>query len=63
MAHCHLRQVDGCWDIPRASWRQGKCRGYFEILPTIAAITLLSVEGSWDEALLRGMGCVPYYAK
>lgn len=63
MAQGHLRQVDGCGDMPRASQRQGKHRGDFETLPTIAAIALLSVEGSWDEALLRGMGCVPYYAK
>ena len=63
MAHCHLRQVDGCGDVPRASQRQAKHRGDLETMPTIAAISLLSGEGSWDEALLRGMGCVPYYRK
>lgn len=45
MAHCHLRQVHQCGDMPRASQRQGKCRGDFETLPTIAATTLLTLCG------------------
>lgn len=50
MSHCHLRQVGRCGDLSRASLGQGKCKWDFSAPPTIAAVTLLAMEGSCSEA-------------
>lgn len=61
MAHCHLRQVDKCGDMPRASQKQGKCRVSLKFCPLLQ----LSPCSLWRAARVKlgGMGCVPYSAK